>query len=333
MGYANRSSATDLAVIPNSCAISELSDVHEFNFYQLVELIHRYKGTSPENDDWERHCELVFNGNPSLGFSISDIAKIEEAAEDYLVLTTNFLGLSGTVSPLPSYMVESLLHEEANGLKKPFFDFFNNRVIALTYRIWRKYRYHIRFESGAVDQLSSQIFALVGLSDPSLRGDTPINWSKMLSYAGLLVGRSRSAKVVSSIIAHYFDLEKISIRELVKRTVHISPEQIGVMGVQNMVLGSNTILGDRIDDINGKFVICLSDLTRKQFEDFLPSGGNFYQLHCLIEFFIRDQLAYDIELTLLDNVENDDESYMALGWTSFLGGRKPGQSVLIQGRQ
>lgn len=334
MGYATGDAATDLDKLSTICTSSKLKNVHEFNFYQLVELIHKLEGISAENDDWERQCKLVFSGNPSLGFSASDVAKLEKASSDCLALMTNFFGLSGGVSPLPSYMVEQLLYEEKEGLKKPFFDFFNNRIISLSYRIWRKYRYHIRFESGANDQLSSQIFALVGLSDTSLRKDTSINWSKMLSYAGLLAGRSRSPQIVEGIISHCFDLNDVFIRQLIKRSVPISHEQRQVLGLRNMVLGMDTVLGSHIEDSNGKFVVCLNELTQQQFESFLPSGENFQRLRSLIEFVIREQLAYDIELAVSDNKLNFKENnLMALGWTSFLGQKRTGQSVLIQGRQ
>ncbi|WP_328717679.1 type VI secretion system baseplate subunit TssG [Halomonas elongata] len=56
----------------------------------------------------------------------------------------------------------------------------------------------MRYQDGASDGFSAAIFALVGLADSDLRVETPINWSKMLAYAGLLAGRSRSPEVGSA---------------------------------------------------------------------------------------------------------------------------------------
>lgn len=309
--------------------------VHDFSFYQLVELLHLFEGNTPEENDWERECKLSFSGNPSLGFSASDVTKLAYLSDDKLSLETNFIGLSGASSPLPGYILEQLVNEEPGGLRKPFFDFFNNRLVNLSYRLWRKYRYHVRFKAGATDEFSSQVFALVGLFDVSLRGETPINWSKMLSYSGLLASRSRSPQVVEGIIAHCFDLPKVVIKEWNKRNVKIAYEQRGFLGGQNMKLGVDTVLGSSIEDCSGKFTICIYQLTKERFSEFLPSGCNFEPLKKLIEFIIRDQLAYDLELFMddiaLNNITNTSE--MSLGWTSFLGDKNRHGSVLIQGRQ
>ncbi|TVO35870.1 type VI secretion system baseplate subunit TssG [Vibrio algivorus] len=332
MGFADRDAATDLVMQVKKMLPS---NVHDFNFYQLVEYLHLYQGTSPEDVEWEREYQLSFTTNPSLGFSPSDIVKLTRLPDEKLLLDINFFGLSGASSPLPGYILEQLVNEEPGGLRKPFFDFFNNRLINLTYRIWRKYRYHIRFQPGAEDEFSSQIFALVGLSDASLRGDTPINWSKMLSYAGLLASKSRSSQVVEGIIAHCFDLQNVVIKEWNKRNVDIAQEQRCILGKQNMTLGLDTVLGSVIEDLSGKFTICISHLSKDRFSEFLPSGCNFEPLRKLVEFVIRDQLAYDIELIMDEEALNniDGSSEMALGWSSFLGDKNRNSSVLIQGRQ
>ncbi|WP_227647066.1 type VI secretion system baseplate subunit TssG, partial [Klebsiella pneumoniae] len=110
-------------------------------------------------------------------------------------------------------------------------------MINLVYRVWRKYRYYVRFQPGAQDVFSAQLFALVGLGDPDLRGETPINWCKMLAYAGTLAGRSRSPQVVAGIIAHCFDLPDVSIRQWVRRRVSIDRSQQLALGKQNARLG------------------------------------------------------------------------------------------------
>lgn len=140
-------------------------DVKSFNFYQLVELLLQLSEHDPEDEDWERQCQFVFKSNPSLGFSTSDVSGLDQKHDDRLELETTFLGLTGSQSPLPGYLLEQVLTEGEFGLRGPFLDFFNNRMITLVYRIWRKYRYYIRFQEGASDDFSAQLFALVGLAD------------------------------------------------------------------------------------------------------------------------------------------------------------------------
>ncbi|OOE44893.1 hypothetical protein BZG06_01050 [Salinivibrio kushneri] len=311
-----------------------IQDARVYSFFQLVELLQKHKGLNPEEEEWERECQLVFSANPSLGFAASDISSLDQV-NDHTVMLTNFLGLAGSQSPLPAFITEQLLHEEPGGIKRPFLDFFNNRLIALVYRIWRKYRYYVRFQPGAEDQFSSQLFALVGLGDPQLRGETPINWCKMLAYAGTLAGRSRSPTVVSGIIAHCFDLEQVEIRQWVTRKVKIAKEQQMSLGCMNGRLGEDTVIGESVFDCNGKFVICIKNLTRERFNDFLPVGKEYQPLCKLVEFILREQMAFDIELSMTDEETPALQlgKQVALGWTSFLGEDLQDKRVLIQVRQ
>lgn len=336
MGNADRNSATDLGVETVS-SISLPSDVRSYNFFQLVELLHRQREITPDSDDWEKTCKLIFSSNPSLGFSPADVNAIRQLDEQRVLLQTNFFGLAGAQSPLPGFILQQLVEEEEGGFKRPFLDFFNNRMITLIYRIWRKYRYYVRFEDGAVDPFSQQLFALVGLADPDLRGDAPINWCKMLAYSGLLAGRSRSPQVVSGIIAHCFDLPDVSIRQWQLRKVAIEPGQQFCLGKQNGSLGVDSVVGSSVMDYNGKFTICIGKLSRARFGDFLPNGREFEALNKLVEFVLQEQMAYDLELTMDESeippLKLDSHDGVALGWYSFLGQSEQDKNVLIQVRQ
>ncbi len=310
---------------------------NNFNFYQLMELLLTLTGLDPEDAQWEHQCEVIFRSNPSLGFSPSDVTGLMQREDGRLELETTFLGLSGSQSPLPGYLLEDILTEGENGVRRLFLDFFNNRLISMVYRIWRKYRYYVRFQEGASDKFSAQLFALVGLADPDLRGETPINWCKMLSYAGMLAGRSRSPQVVSGIIAHCFDLEEVDIRQWVSRRVAIRPEQQMKLGLSNMSLGHNTVIGQRVIECNGKFTLVLKGLSQQRYRDFLPTGKEYLPLCKLVEFVLREQMAYDLELHLKHGATSslvlDKNREIPLGWSSFLGKERHMQAITIQVRQ
>ncbi|SHG08497.1 type VI secretion system baseplate subunit TssG [Vibrio gazogenes] len=338
MGNPDRDAAADIDSAQKKQALIPIPDkVRSYNFFQLVELLQKLQCSNPEDEDWERVCRLIFSANPSLGFSPADVKDLTQFDDEHLILQTNFFGLTGSQSPLPGFILEQLAVEDPGGFKRPFLDFFNNRLINLVYRIWRKYRYYVRFQDDAQDLFSQQLFALVGLADPDLRGDTPINWCKMLAYAGVLAGRSRSPQVVAGIIAHCFDLEDVSIRQWEKRRVMIDPSQQLSLGQQNGNLGMNTVIGESVMDCNGKFVICIKGLSRERFADFLPIGKEFQPLCKLVEFVLREQMAYDLELSMDEKevpvLRLDSQDSVALGWYSFLGSGEREKNVLIQVRQ
>lgn len=333
MAHTNRTTTLDLE---ENCSTVEMpSSVETYNFFQLVELLHNISGTDPESQDWERKAQLVFTSSPSLAFASSDVSKIE-FLENRTILETRFLGLTGADSPLPSFYLEQIATENKL-LRKLFLDFFNNRILALCYRIWRKYRYHVRFKESASDAFSAQLFSFVGIASEKLRGTAPIHWSKILAYSGILTGSSRSPQVVSGILEHYFDLKNVSVLEWCVRKVQVPKAQQTVLGIANCLLGENIIVGKRITDCRTKFLISIEGLTLTRFKDFLPIGKDFSPIIKLVEFVLKDQMAFDLKLSLkLDEVpplQLSTNTELRLGWTMFMGRIETNHTVTLTARQ
>lgn len=338
MEQSSRNATPDLDIREEQVRNDNLpTNVHMYNFYQLVELLRKMISSDMESDNWERYCQLIFSANPSLGFAPADVVSLQSINNERLVMKTNFFGLSGAQSPLPGFITEQLVNEEVFGLKQSFFDFFNNRLINLVYQVWRKYRYYVRFQPKAEDDFSVQLLALAGLSDVSLRGETPLNWCKMLAYVGSLSGRNRSPQVVAGVIAHYFDLSRVEVFQWVKRKVHIDSSQQLSLGKQNVHLGVDTVIGEFAIDCKSKFLIRIRQLSLERFSHFLPSGKDFLPMSKLVELLLRDQLSYDLELVLDERTTTDftliSTDNIAIGWTSFLGAPYREKKVLIQVRK
>lgn len=309
-----------------------LAEAHQYNFFQLLERLHGLHG-----DDLEprRAADTVrlrvrLTNDPRLKFPTSDVLKAERMPdqEDRYSVCTTFMGLHGTDSPLPTYYLEQLAYEHAQGIgaRPAFFDFFNHCILSLLHRIWRKYRYYIRFQAGANDQFSQYVFALIGLNNQQLRGATALPWSRLLSFAGVIASRSRAPGTVAGIIAHCFDLSSVQIREFETRVVGTAAKQIVSLGLANGQLGGSFSVGTRTRTRSSKFTLLISDLDQAQLRDLLPSGVNFGRLRALIDFLLRDGLAYDLELRLKQHALSPfclDRSQGAhLGWTSFIADRQ-----------
>ncbi|PVY77660.1 type VI secretion system protein ImpH [Tamilnaduibacter salinus] len=335
MDVTDRAAATDVAALK-----PVLGNARRYSFFQLVDLIHRLHGDNLEDPGQSepRQERIRFSASASLGFPGTDVVSAEEPAHDYAPyqMEVSFLGLHGSQSPLPGYYLDELAWEygQETGLRRYFLDFFNHRLVTLFHRVWRKYRYYVRFQPGATDAFSEHIFSLIGLGDPDLRGETPINWSKMMAQAGLMAGRSRSPDVVSGIIAHCFDLEDVQIEPWALRTVRIPDDQQTALGQSNAQLGQTTLVGSRIRDRSGKFILRLGGLSRERFEDFLPNGQDHERLVSLVAFTMREQLAYDLELVMRpeDIRPLTMGQDVRLGWNSFVDPKPSpeGHAVRIQ---
>ncbi|MBE03095.1 type VI secretion system baseplate subunit TssG [Marinobacter lutaoensis] len=321
MDVTARSAAADVAGLQ-----PVLGNARRYSFFQLVDLIHRHHGDDLERsrDTPSRTERIRFSATAGLGFPGSDVVSAASPAHEHAPyhLQVSFLGLHGAQSPLPGYYLEDLAWEasQEQGVRRHFLDFFNHRLVTLLHRAWRKYRYYVRFQPGARDGFSELVFALVGLGDPGVRSATPVNWSKMLAYAGLMAGRSRSPEVVTGIVAHCFDLDDVSIESWVLRKVAIDESQQTRLGRANACLGETTLVGASVRDRSGKFVLRLRNLSRQRFADFLPNGRDHQRLVKLVEFIMREQLAYDLELQMrprdIRPLQLGTEA--RLGWNSFV---------------
>ncbi|WP_060477999.1 type VI secretion system baseplate subunit TssG [Pseudomonas monteilii] len=335
MAHPDRQTTADLAD-------KLLAEAHQYNFFQLLERLHGLHGDDLE-PRWptpQTRLRVRLASDPRLTFPVSDICKAERIpdAEDRYRVCTTFMGLHGTDSPLPTYYLEEVSYEHAHGIgvRPAFFDFFNHYLLSLLHRIWRKYRYYIRFQPGATDGFSQYIFALLGLNDKQLRGDTALPWSRLLSFAGVIASRSRAPGTVAGIIAHCFDFKQVHIREFETRSVATTAKQRVSLGRSNGQLGSSFMVGSRTRTRSSKFTIVISELDQEQLRDLLPSGINFNRLRALIDFLLRDGLAYDLELRLKQSalspfcLQRSQGAY--LGWTSFIDDRRGQISPVVRFR-
>ncbi|KZL05025.1 hypothetical protein PsAD2_04576 [Pseudovibrio axinellae] len=326
------------------------SESHSWSFFQAVEQIQRcYDGRKEVGTHLlPKDEKLTFSVMHTLGFPLSDISGIKfEGDKDVISqnfvtrsfdMEVTFLGLHGSSSPLPSYYQEVIAKYDAEGsLLKGFFDFFHNRLIGLLHRSMRKYRYYVRYEPGALDPFSQWVFSVFGLSDQELRNQSPINWARLLTFAGVLASRNRSPKAIASVVSHAFFHKEVEVEEWVQRRVDIPEEQRSQLGSENMLLGENTIIGDRVPDVSSKFNIFIKNLSFERFQDFLPHGRDYKALRDLVEFMLRDQHAYDIKLGLAEHQARptilSDENEGRLGWSTFLDkGTGCSREVLISAR-
>ncbi|MFC3941245.1 type VI secretion system baseplate subunit TssG [Pseudomonas gingeri NCPPB 3146 = LMG 5327] len=341
MAIVERQTARDLAD-------QMLADACNTSLHRLLEQLHALHGDDLETRplDHASRRRIRLQSHAGLGFPASDVVLAERLVDSddhddvrYRV-QTSFFGMHGPDSPLPTYYLDRLAHEHAQGqgIRPAFLDFFNHRLLTLLHYSWRRYRYYIRFQVQASDHFSRYVFSLIGLNDNDLRGATPLPWGRLLSFAGLIAGRSRSPSAVAGIVEHCFDLRGVYIREFEARCVRLPHAQRLSLGRANGTLGSDCVLGERTWTRASLFTLVIPQLSQARFREFLPSGVQFGRLRQLMNFLLRDANAYNLELGLREedvppfNLQRQGGTH--LGWTSFIerqGQRHPAV-VRIRGR-
>ena len=322
--------------------ISELlRNPQQFSFYQAIRLLVSSSegGVAPGNAGSCANEPLRFRPHASLAFPSADVASIEmlnnNAANPQFRMDVTFMGLYGPASPLPAFYTEEIIDESRDeNTRRDFLDLFHHRAISFLYRSWQKYRYYEQFQAGAIDEFSQWMLALAGLGDPSLRKGLDLDWERLLAHLGVLSMRGRSAPTLSRIVSHYFRNLPVRIHQWVERRVRIDVTQRAFLGHENCGLGLDCTIGKRVSDISGKFRVCVGPLEFESFREFLPDGRRYRALRDLVRFTLRDQLEFDVELTLQKQEVPDltlaNNNPCQLGWSSWLGNKpESDQSVII----
>jgi type VI secretion system protein ImpH len=305
-----------------------------FVFVQIINLLLRHireqgMPTTVQN--------ILFRVNPNLSFPPADVEQIvflgREDSPYRASIMMNLMGLHGASSPLPSYFTDYVAQnqDEPDALRD-FFDVFNHRLIGILYRSWHKYRYYAQYESGALDRLSARFFSFMGMGHFELRAAKKLTWPRLMAYMGLIAFQSESAGSLESILRHYFLHEDICIRPCILRWVHIPPDQQCRLGQNNTTLNTDFLLGSEVLDQTGKFRVCIGSLNWKRFNEFLPCGNRFDELHTHVQFVLRSRLEFDVELHLRPEEIHtwilEHHSECLLGWSVWNGEGGDGIVVL-----
>lgn len=260
-----------------------------------------------------------FRANATLGFPAEELSSVRLPAKpgERVEVVANVLGLHGPSSPLPPSFTERMLFSDESDALRDFSDFFNHRLLALLFRVWKHYRHHHRYVPGATDPISGAVAALFGMHGTSADDHLPAR-TLLLPYAGILALYSHSAPIVAGVIRHYFGIP-CSIEEFVPREIVIPPEDRFELGGPNGELGIGTVCGETMRDVAGKFRIRLGPLTAAQCDSLLPDGESYTTLQDLIRLSIREPYTWDHAYVLAKGEAGQAKlGESRLGWSGWL---------------
>ncbi len=306
-----------------------LDNCQDYDFFQAVRLLtllgHRHDGDDAAAED-ARAPKLRMRPELSLDYPPFDIASIEALApsEDEphargYDITTTFMGLYGTASPLPSFYTEELLDQAQDDEHAPrgFLDIIHFHVFPLLYEAWAKYRFGLK----AVEQDDAEywdyLFSLIGLNDEGLRLRVPEPY-RVLRYLGILSQQQKSLLGLRTILADYLDGLPVDIEPCAARTVPLPREQRARLGEGSSALGDNCALGERIDDRNGHVVLRVGPMSAEEYGRFFLQPARMRFIRFVLSYYLVQPL--DCDLVLI--VEPRSIESTTLGgndWSKMLG--------------
>lgn len=283
-----------------------LSAGHEFSFPQVMRIarLHLSAGGAGELPEVPWQERIRVRPDLSLAFPAADVARVERAgtADADLMITTTFLGLYGSSSPLPTHYTEDLLDEASadSTISRDFLDILHQRLYQLYFQCWSKYRLFVRVAEEQNPQDRERLFCLIGLGEKELRDSLPDPWS-LVRYAGLFSQFPRSAEGMQTLLRDALGIRKLNVEQCVLRRVPIPADQQMCMGISGMSLGITTVLGSEMPERTGKFRIHVGPLKKQVFDTLLPGMPQHNRLAGLNRLYILDPFDFDLKITLAAN--------------------------------
>ena len=287
-------------------------------FFHIVALLERLTmdaarigGDGPVGDE-----RIRFRHDYELGFSAGDISavtvkKMPKGVDAYLdepipilEVRTTFLGLTGTISPLPLYIAEEVLHEDdQNPVRRDFLDVFHHRLISLFYRAVSKYMPAREHLTHVTDAWMKRALFLTGLDPEIQTRGLRFHPSVLVRLAPLLAGRGRGPRVLALALREALrdGLEPdgtVNIRQFAGGWIEVDEDQRMALGQGNNVLGVEAILGKRAYDQSGRFSVEIGPLHRHNYARFLRDGDLLPVVKDVVELCCKESLDFDVELRL-----------------------------------
>lgn len=283
------------------------SEGRRFGFFQAVQLLHRLvPGSTPVGELGPPHTEPVrFQHDPSLVFHAGDVDAIRMeqhngAGSLRAVMTTTFLGLTGTASPLATVFGEEVLRADAAGETslRGFYNLFHHRLVSLFYRTWKKYRFTASFRLDASDTFTRRMLSFVGIDVAGAVPQRGLQPLEVLSLAPLVASRTRPARTLQIVLERVLPGAKVAIEPFILRRVLIREDDRTLVGKQNNVLGANFTIGRTVADRSGRFRVLVGPVDYPTFESLMPGGKEHSRLRDVIRQFAPAHLEPELELIL-----------------------------------
>jgi type VI secretion system protein ImpH len=314
---------------------------HEFDFFQALRRIEAISGEHPRLGQSASPAQdpIRLGQPPSLIFASRAIAglveprRAEENADDDERpprLEAFLFGLFGPNGPLPLHLTEyafSRLHNVGDETFARFADMFHHRMASLFFRAWAESEPTVSHDRPQQDEFGSQVASLAGFGMASLRDRDQMPDLAKLHFTGRLASHTRNPEGLTAILSSFFDVP-VGIVEFAPTWVQLPADALCLLGrnPSTGTIGSTLTAGARIKVYHHRFRIVIGPMPLSSYEQLLPGGAGLAKLVPIVRNYVGDELEFELNLILR---HNDVPAIRLgtsgnLGWTGWLGKRRPG---------
>jgi type VI secretion system protein ImpH len=339
-----------------------LDEPHRFQFVQIINILLRLlRRQGVSYDDAFRNV-LRFRNSLSLTFPASEVqaleveprgslARLQDAALQNgevmkIRITPAFIGLLGAAGTLPLHDTERLaarLSLDGDASQHELIDVFSNRMIALFYEAWGKYRVDHGMSVRGQDRLLPMLTALAGVrlgvgARGQAGGGARAQDETVAYYAGLLGTRPISAGTVERVLSDHFGVT-IRLEQFVGAWHPIPENRRSTLGTAQPILGRGVALGTRLWRHDLRARLHIGTLDEAQVSEFLPGGRALRALEEMVKLFAVPMLRYEVRLHLsppcIKRMTLAKTEPRRLGWNTFLTGtvgvaRRPEVNLMLR---
>lgn len=215
-------------------------------------------------------------------------------------VVTCVLGLTGTDSPLPLYMVSEFVQENsAAELQREFLDVFHNRLTALFYRGIAQYDFPSEMLSGATDAMACRALRFSGF-DVGARPPGGANNLQLLHVSSLFAGGPSTPRSLRNSLRSLLraDLEDadLDVREFTGGWVPLDDDQCNAIGRRNNEAGLSFVIGTRVQHPAHEARIVVGPLAPAQAQRFSPGKDVFDRVAALVDSLCPAPATFKLEL-------------------------------------
>lgn len=266
----------------------------EYNFYRFCQQIEEATGARLGTGKTPQSDPVRFHPHPGMGFPAGELRRTETDEENPdapPVVRTNFFGLYGIDSPLPTAIIDDIAQgREGADAVAAFLDIFNHRFVTQFYRIWRKYNYPASFEPGGTDNISRSLMALTGITEPT---EQPA--SRLLALLQPMIMTTHTADGIAAIIRSQAPETNVTVTPHLP--VKMPVERRAQFSLDSpMTLGDHPVLGDEMSDINYCMRVEMTTEDKDEAKGWMPDGQLREDVFALLRTYLG--CDYDVRLHL-----------------------------------